>query len=177
MPSKVCLPPVECCRGTSPSHAGHIAGAFEPGVSPIAAMIAVAPSGPIPGIVMRRRARSSASAISFISLEIRSNALFQPHEVLVELLQYRDWQTRCQVIVLVINHAQNIDLEDAGAPADRNTMLQAVGSHLADQVRAVGQPSRLRMRCNICRSTWSASLMPTKRIVGRSPLPRLLQRR
>jgi hypothetical protein len=45
---------------------------------------------------------------------------------------------RCQVIRVVIEDARNGGLENAGSPPNRHSMLHAVGSHLTDQVGAIG---------------------------------------
>lgn len=54
MPSSVALPPLECCRGTSPSHAASCRPFLKLCASAIEATSAVAVSGPTPGIFSRR---------------------------------------------------------------------------------------------------------------------------
>ena len=53
------LPPVECCRGTSPSQAEKSRPRRKLSIGGAKAWIAVALIGPIPGMVIRRRASSS----------------------------------------------------------------------------------------------------------------------
>ena len=57
-----CLPPVECCRGTSPSHAAKSRPRLKVSGDGASATSALAISGPIPGIVINRRAVSSSRA-------------------------------------------------------------------------------------------------------------------
>jgi hypothetical protein len=73
MLSRVSFPPVECCRGTSPSHAAKSRPRRNRRASPTAARRAVAPRGPMPGIVIKRRAVSSAAARSSISRDAASS--------------------------------------------------------------------------------------------------------
>src|ERR1700745_1409997 len=47
------FPPVECCRGTSPSQEENSRPLWKAAPLPIAATIAVATSGPIPGVLLR----------------------------------------------------------------------------------------------------------------------------
>lgn len=69
-----CLPPVECCRGVSPTHAAksrprrNVSG----GGAKVAKAVAI--SGPMPGIAIRRRAVSSSRARRAISAS--SSAIF-----------------------------------------------------------------------------------------------------
>lgn len=53
MPSSFVLPPVERCWGTKPSQVANSRPFLKAEPFPIAATIAVAPSGPIPGIVSK----------------------------------------------------------------------------------------------------------------------------
>ena len=54
MPNSLALPPVECCRGTSPSQDANSRPLWKAEPLPIAATIAVATNGPIPGICLSR---------------------------------------------------------------------------------------------------------------------------
>jgi hypothetical protein len=54
MPSRRALPPVECCLGTIPSHAENSRPLRKAAPLPIAATIAVATTGPMPGIFWMR---------------------------------------------------------------------------------------------------------------------------
>src|SRR5437764_6145494 len=54
MPPRRALPPVECCRGTRPSHAANSRALANPLGSTTIAAIAVAMIGPMPGIVAKR---------------------------------------------------------------------------------------------------------------------------
>jgi|GEM_PF-5740518 len=53
IPSRLFLPPLECCRGTSPNHAASYLPLSKFLASPIEATITVAVRGPIPGIASR----------------------------------------------------------------------------------------------------------------------------
>ena len=53
-----CFPPVECCRGTSPSQAAKSRALRKVSGGGARLALAVAISGPIPGAVIRRRANS-----------------------------------------------------------------------------------------------------------------------
>src|SRR4051794_7994797 len=57
-----CLPPVDICRGVSPSQAAKSRPARKPSGAGTRAVIAVAAIGPMPGIVISRRATGSAFA-------------------------------------------------------------------------------------------------------------------
>jgi len=63
MPSSLVFPPVECCLGTSPSHAERSPPLRKVMPLPMAATSAVETSGPKPGISMSRRHASSSFAI------------------------------------------------------------------------------------------------------------------
>src|SRR5215213_6017373 len=62
-----CLPPVDVCRGVSPSQAAKSRPARKPSGAGTRAVIAVAAIGPMPGIVISRRATGSAFARWVIS--------------------------------------------------------------------------------------------------------------
>src|SRR5690349_22263192 len=62
-----CLPPVDFCRGVSPSQAAKSRPARKPSGAGTRAVIAVAAIGPMPGIVISRRATGSAFARWVIS--------------------------------------------------------------------------------------------------------------
>src|SRR3954462_5103992 len=63
----LCLPPVDFCRGVSPSQAAKSRPARKPSGAGTRAVIAVAAIGPMPGIVISRRATGSAFARWVIS--------------------------------------------------------------------------------------------------------------
>src|SRR5579863_2558143 len=54
VPVSFCLPPVECSPGTTPSHAENPRPFLKAAPLPMAATVAVAVIGPIPGIATRR---------------------------------------------------------------------------------------------------------------------------
>src|SRR3954471_5556958 len=63
----LCLPPVDVCRGVSPSQAAKSRPARQPSRARTRAVMAVAAIGPMPGIVISRRATGSAFARWVIS--------------------------------------------------------------------------------------------------------------
>src|SRR5215211_4102377 len=65
--ASLCLPPVDFCSGVSPSQAAKSRPARKPSGAGTRAVIAVAAIGPMPGIVMSRRATGSALARRAIS--------------------------------------------------------------------------------------------------------------
>src|SRR6187401_1629747 len=67
MAPSFCLPPVDFCNGVSPSQAAKSRPARKPSGAGTRAVIAVAAIGPMPGIVMSRRATGSALACRAIS--------------------------------------------------------------------------------------------------------------
>ena len=67
MAPSLCLPPVDFCSGVSPSQAAKSRPARKPSGAGTRAVIAVAAIGPMPGIVMSRRATGSALARRVIS--------------------------------------------------------------------------------------------------------------
>lgn len=79
IPSSVAFPPVEYCRGISPIHAARSRPFLNCLPSQMAAHSALAPRGPIPGMLIKRRAVSSwltCNSICRDSVEIRlSNCL------------------------------------------------------------------------------------------------------
>ncbi len=62
--SSLGLPPVEYCRGTTPSHAANSRPLPKAAPLPMAATMAVATTGPIPGILRMRLQPASAVEIS-----------------------------------------------------------------------------------------------------------------
>ena len=79
MPSKVGLPPLECWRSTTPSHAANWRPLSKFFASPTLATMAVAVSGPIPGTFSSRGlaslARCQALICTSISSTCRCNSL------------------------------------------------------------------------------------------------------
>jgi len=69
MPSSLALPPVGCCRGTMPNQAANSRLLRKAAPLPIAATIAVATTGPMPGICRMRVQPGSAAEIrsSFVA--------------------------------------------------------------------------------------------------------------
>ena len=59
---RTCLPPVECCRGTSPTHAAKSRPRLKTSIGGAKVSIARAVIGPTPGIVCRRRVVSPYAA-------------------------------------------------------------------------------------------------------------------
>src|ERR1700721_3629893 len=64
MPNSLAFPPVECCRGTSPSQDPNSRPLWKAAPLPIPATIAVATSGPIPGLCLGRWQAGSDEGIS-----------------------------------------------------------------------------------------------------------------
>ena len=58
VPVSFCLPPVDCSPGTTPSQAANPRPFLKAAPLPIAAIVAVAVSGPMPGIAISRRQES-----------------------------------------------------------------------------------------------------------------------
>ena len=79
-----CLPPAECWRGAKPSHAAKPRPLRNVSIGGAKAMIAVAAIGPIPGIVINRRAASSSlaqraiNASTLLPSESRNSTLRPP---------------------------------------------------------------------------------------------------
>src|SRR6476620_5926590 len=74
VPVSFCLPPVECSPGTTPSQAENPRPFLKAAPLPIAATVAVAVIGPIPGIATRRRHCSSSPQMRAISLSVPRSA-------------------------------------------------------------------------------------------------------
>src|ERR1039458_7979952 len=72
VPVSFCLPPVECSPGTTPSHAANPRPFLKAAPLPMAATVAVAMIGPIPGIAIRRLHCSSSPQMRAISLSASS---------------------------------------------------------------------------------------------------------
>jgi hypothetical protein len=62
VPVSCCLPPLECSPGTTPNQAANPRPFLKAAPLPMAAMVAVAITGPMPGIAIRRRQGSSSLA-------------------------------------------------------------------------------------------------------------------
>ena len=67
MPNSFCLPPVEYCRGTTPTQAAKSRPRRKAAPLPMAATVAVETSGPKPGIWRSRRQRASSLLMRSIS--------------------------------------------------------------------------------------------------------------
>ncbi len=72
VPVSFCLPPVECSPGTTPSQAENPRPFLNAAPLPMAATVAVAVIGPIPGIATRRVHCSSSPQMRAISLLVSS---------------------------------------------------------------------------------------------------------
>ena len=68
VPVSFCLPPVECSPGTTPSQAANPRPFLKAAPLPMAAIVAVAVIGPMPGIATSRLQGSSSPAMRTISL-------------------------------------------------------------------------------------------------------------
>src|SRR5246500_180842 len=75
VPVSCCLPPVECSPGTTPSQAANPRPFLKAAPLPMAAIVAVAINGPLPGIATRRLHGSSSPAMRTISLSDSSICL------------------------------------------------------------------------------------------------------
>jgi hypothetical protein len=88
----------------------------------------------------RRRHQPSRPFVSVGDVLDLDGNVFDPcleaGEIIVQVMQNSP-RSRRQIIGLVIQDPEQIDLEDTGTLPDRNAVLQAVGSHLTDQVRSV----------------------------------------
>ena len=85
-----CLPPVECCRGTRPNHAAKSRPFWKVSATGYSVAKAVAISGPMPGIVISRLARSSSLARRAIS----------PSSFVISASRWRSDRTRtCRVAI------------------------------------------------------------------------------
>ena len=141
IPISVGLPPVEYCRGTRPSHAAEIASLLE--LTPLADCcyaVPLAVKGPIPGIVIRRRAtssRSTSASISRVISAIRpSNCLSSSKRPVNKRRIGTD-----RSFAFIRDDARQVEFEHASALPDCNTILKAEGAHLADQLCSVGSQS------------------------------------
>jgi hypothetical protein len=94
----------------------------------------VAPSGPIPGIVMSRRAFSSLAASASISRVTSAMRFSNRIKSSKSSLSSRALSGSGRAFVG--NDSGQIRFEETGALADRNSVLKAEGSHLADQSRS-----------------------------------------
>ena len=72
VPVSFCLPPVECSPGTTPSQAENPRPFLKAAPLPMAATVAVAVIGPIPGIATKRLHYSSSPQMRSISLSVSS---------------------------------------------------------------------------------------------------------
>jgi len=103
MPSNLALPPVEYCRGTTSSHAAKSRPFRKAAPLPMAATMAVATIGPIPGICRMRVQPGSAA-------EIRSNSRLSPSILVFDCLPLPPKKIdqaphlRCQVEVGVLKN-------------------------------------------------------------------------
>src|SRR5689334_11233075 len=70
MAPSLCLPPVDLCSGVSPSQAAKSRPARKPSGAGTRAVIAVAAIGPMPGIVMSRRATGSAFTPGNLTIQL-----------------------------------------------------------------------------------------------------------
>ena len=114
---------------------GHVTGFLKLLPVSSAARSAVAPSGPIPGIVISLRAFSSLAASASISRVTSAMRFSKSHQILEELIKQPP-HCRGQVVAFVGNDPGQIRFEETSALADRNSVLEAEGSHLADQSRS-----------------------------------------
>src|SRR5579872_782497 len=113
IPSKVVLPPVEYCRGTRPSQAARSRAFRNWRSSPTAVISAVAPIGPMPGIVMSRRAVSCFAANTSICQETAASlisTIFSSSQKLFEPSPYRG----LQIVGLIRDDARDVELEKIG---------------------------------------------------------------
>src|ERR1700733_11809574 len=89
MPNSRALPPVECCRGTSPTQDANSRPFRKAAPLPMAATIAVATNGPMPGICLSRWQAGSEEAICstsrFIATICRSRSFHSLHSRLTRL--------------------------------------------------------------------------------------------
>jgi hypothetical protein len=72
MPSSLALPPVECCCGTTPSHAANSRPLPKAAPFPMAATMAIATTGPKPGI-FRMRLQPASLVEIYSSLSVSSS--------------------------------------------------------------------------------------------------------
>src|SRR5258705_9145309 len=87
MPSSFALPPVECCRGTSPSHAAKSRPLRNAAPLPMAATMAVATIGPMPGILrMRLQPASLVEICSSLSVSSSIIRVKSPRETVAQAL-------------------------------------------------------------------------------------------
>src|SRR5260370_532070 len=75
MPSSFCWPPVECSRGTTPIQAANSRPLWKAAPLPIAAMSAVAVTGPMPGMATSLWQASFSRTLFFISASASSTLM------------------------------------------------------------------------------------------------------
>lgn len=164
MPSSLGLPPVVACRGVRPSQAARSRPRPKLAASPTAAVSAVALMTPIPGIVDRRRAASSARAIrtnSASKAAIRSSRL--RHSARKSSIR-KPHARRQPGIVLIGENPKHI-FQLAPTLSNDDAALQQQCAQVIDQRRALRQ-ARPR-RCSAWMSDCASLFTGTNRIVGR----------
>ena len=77
---RICLPPVDFCRGTRPSQAAKSRPLRNSCIGGAKASIAIAPIGPIPGMVWRRVAVFVAAAL--LRMDVSRSAIFSAHRAI-----------------------------------------------------------------------------------------------
>ena len=165
MPSKVVLPPVEFCRGTRPSQAARSRAFRNWRASPTAAINAVAPIGPMPGIVMSRRAVSSFAASTSTCRETTASLI----STVLSSSQSSLRRPRIARVRSFVSSVMMRAMSSLNAPVPGR-----MGIHTQGRKRAFGRlgwvrlpTKRSRTRCKACKSICSQDLISTNRIVGR----------
>ncbi len=103
MPNSFCLPPVEYCRGTTPTQAAKSRPRRKAAPLPMAATVAVETSGPKPGIWRSRRQRASSLLMCSISSVIALMCILRLLPLLPQPIQ-QPAQARAQVLLGIFNH-------------------------------------------------------------------------
>src|SRR3954447_18432267 len=137
MPPSRSLPPVECCRGTSPIHAAKSRPDLKPPGSATVEAMAVAPITPIPGTVSRRQLHIIGTMMRVNGAIQSSDLQFQSSELIdnsLKCLFHRRWKS----FVFTLVRDDRAKLRESFASSLRNEAeLGKVGSECVDQLRAL----------------------------------------
>ncbi len=163
IPSSFALPPVEYCRGTRPSHAAKSRPLRTDEPLPMAATIAVATIGPMPGICRIRQQAASfvaiCSSLSVSSSIYRSTVFHSSRSILIRF-GVSELSAFSRTPPIAALNLAGFCANTMPRP-NRNARIWL----MTDVRRAT---RRSRIRCIAYRSSWSSVLIGTKRIFLRS---------
>src|SRR6516162_5480122 len=135
MPYSLALPPVEYCRGTTPTQAAKSRPLRNAAPLPMAATVAVETSGPKPGIWRRRRhsafsfpMRSIASVIALISTSICFHSCHRRSQ--------QPAQARAQALLSIFDNRGQVLAQVDGPRREPEAAFQQKAADLVDQCGA-----------------------------------------